>query len=50
MLRKQNLASAVGIQKENWGNHAFSEIIKLLFRTYIHTFHYFLQLFRIIVA
>ena len=23
MRRKQNLASALGIQKENWGNHAF---------------------------
>ena len=23
MWRKQNLASDFGIQKENWGNHAF---------------------------
>ena len=23
MRRKQNLPSALGIQKENWGNHAF---------------------------
>ena len=23
MRRKQNLASAFGIQNENWGNHAF---------------------------
>ena len=23
MRRKQNLESAFGIQKENWGNHAF---------------------------
>jgi len=27
---KHILARAVGIQKENWGNHAFSEIIELL--------------------
>ena len=47
MLRKQNLASVLGIQK---GTVYFSEIIKLQFGKKRHTLLCILLLFRIIVA
>ena len=51
MWKKQNLASALGIQKENLGKTMhFSEIIKLQFRKNCHTLLYILALFRNIVA
>ena len=46
----QNLASALGIQKENWRNRASSEIIKLQFGKERHTLLCILLLCRIIIA
>ena len=49
--RKQNVASALGIQKENLGvTMHFSEIIKLQFGKQRHTLICILLFFRIIVA
>ena len=51
MRRKQNLASAAGIQKENWRvTMHFSEIIKLQFGKKCHTLLCILALFKIIVV
>ena len=48
---KQNLASAFGIQKENWGNHAFFRDNQALIWIKSAIFCLvFLLLFRIIVA
>ena len=56
MPRKQNLASALGIQKENWGGGGglgvtmhFSEIIKLQFGKERHALLCILKLFTNIV-
>ena len=52
LVRKQNSASAAGIQKENWGQPCifFSEIIKLQYGKRRHTLLCILRLFRITVA
>ena len=51
MRRKQNLASALGIQKEIGGNHAFFKDNKaLIWKKKKHTLLCTLLLFTIIVA
>ena len=50
MQRKKNLASALGIQKENWGvTKHFSEITNLQFGKERHTLLCILKLFANIV-
>ena len=49
MQRKRNLASALGIQTEDGGSHAFSEIMKLQFGKEGHTLICILKLFTNIV-
>ena len=51
MGRMQNLASALGIQQENWGiSMHFSEIIKNQFGKERHIFLYILKLITYIIG
>ena len=43
MRRKHNLPSTFGIQKENWGNHAFFRDNKASIWKKRHTLHCFLE-------